>query len=567
MFNALPNFDLLRGGDLGLFGVPSQGSANKYSQLTPRRPSQSSLSPNSNPALLPLDLSSSLCARSFRTPSDFGHRESPLAHRLHDFDAMPEFQPFVDDEPDLFNGTALDFDADGNLIAILDDEPQLPPLPGADLGGMQVFHDSEGAVGEFEEQLVLGSREGQVIAMGNGVLGGATASGALQATEQPTESYVEASATTETEQASAHNQPSRRRKATVMLDQVHYLSRPEIRSWDANYVENMSAGRKRLKTTTPAQARRNALALTYGNRIAGVGLAQDLFGVAHPLAAQYAGQALYAQLHGLAPSEVDFGTKNKRGRRRKSSEALGEDVWSEEGRRSVRPRIEEDAELGRGQEQGEVDKLVFGDDTAPEMGLDAAAPMEDRHSSSMMPWSRPGSVARGQGSAQKLPAHSPSPLHGRGSVLASIERHSDPVETPARFAGGDFGSADSLIDFGDDTGALALALGTDAYASSAGLDAASQAFLGYATATAAEKGILLGPDGEARLWVSFEELASPGTHDKAVAAQAFLHVLSLATKCAVVVHQDGIDDNEPFGAIRVGVPAPRPRAASVDELA
>lgn len=97
--------------------------------------------------------------------------------------------------------------------------------------------------------------------------------------------------------------------------------------------------------------------------------------------------------------------------------------------------------------------------------------------------------------------------------------------------------------------------------------------MGYATEQAAGgKGVVLARDahrGIGRRWITFEELADPATHTKAIAAQAFLHVLSLASKDAVAVEQDGAAHNVPFGTIRVGIPmSAQGRAASEeDELA
>lgn len=53
--------------------------------------------------------------------------------------------------------------------------------------------------------------------------------------------------------------------------------------------------------------------------------------------------------------------------------------------------------------------------------------------------------------------------------------------------------------------------------------------------------------------VTFEELFDPRSNSQIVAAQAFYHVLTLATKSRVCVRQDG--DMEPFGSIRIRVTA------------
>lgn len=102
---------------------------------------------------------------------------------------------------------------------------------------------------------------------------------------------------------------------------------------------------------------------------------------------------------------------------------------------------------------------------------------------------------------------------------------------------------------------------------------ASHDFLAYAAEQAAGgAGVTLAddaPGGHGRRWIAFDHLATPGTHSKAVAAQAFLHVLSLASMGAVAVDQEGAARNEPFGTIRVGIPVPARRwaASEADELA
>ncbi|KAJ6446810.1 Rad21/Rec8 like protein [Purpureocillium lavendulum] len=567
LFNSLPNLDFLRGSVDDLFGVPSQGSTNKYSQLTPRRTSQSSVSSHSNHALLPFDLPSSLCAGSFHLPSEFGHQDSPLARKSGSQDNMPEFQPFVDDELDYMPNVSLDFDADGNLLGILDQEPELPPLPDFPGEELQLDPGNADIVGEVEVQPLPEVGDAQVFGMGETALPNDAPSAVRQVTEQPTQSYAKTSQTTETEQASAYNQRTRRRVFS-MIDATDHVPRQDIRNWDANYAQNMEreASRKRQKTTTQAQAKKNALAFVFGNRIAGVGLVQNIYGIAHPLADEFAGKTLEARLQGLDASDLEPDAVKRRGRRRKSPEAFAEEIAKEEERRSVRPRVEEEAEFGRGGNiHDDGDAFIFGDDTAPEMGMDPAMPMEERHSSSIMPWLRPGSVPRGHGSTQK-PVPSPSPLHGRGSVLGSVERHSDPAEHPFGPAG--FGSADSSLEFGGDIGVLDFNRSSGAQEpQTTGLDIASQDFLGYATAQAAEKGVVRSSGDEERRWVTFDDLATPELHGKGIAAQAFLHVLSLATKGVVAVEQDGAEEKQPFGTIHIGVPVAAPREVSVDELA
>lgn len=85
-------------------------------------------------------------------------------------------------------------------------------------------------------------------------------------------------------------------------------------------------------------------------------------------------------------------------------------------------------------------------------------------------------------------------------------------------------------------------------------------FLGFIENVAQEKGHPAQEDednnGKARLWVDFEQLLEDRDRKRAVVAQVFHHVLSLATKNAIKVAQDGQGGNKPFGAIRLGVEVP-----------
>ena len=170
----------------------------------------------------------------------------------------------------------------------------------------------------------------------------------------------------------------------------------------------------------------------------------------------------------------------------------------------------------------------------------------EHHSSVMMPWSRgpslvPGSSVRG--SAQKPGYAAPSPIVGRGSVAGSIGRHSD-----VPFGSDDFGGAASFPAGGPES-MEGVELSNDTQPSD-NVDIAGQRFLSYALAQA--KSTAAESDVQGRLWVNFEALATPELHSKVIAAQAFMHVLTLATRNDVRVRQEVVG-LEPFGNIEVGV--------------
>ncbi|KAM0255826.1 hypothetical protein ACHAQJ_005413 [Trichoderma viride] len=558
---ALPNLNLLRW-DRDLLVFPSQGSAGKFSQMTPltAAASQGSSSPRHRSALINLELPpSSQSAASCRLPSDFGNLSPLFGKSIHHPDGMAEFQPFGDDEFPSISGIGFDFDAEGNLISILDQEPELPPLPvqanaANNLGIQQMMND---------EQVIIFGEEENLLGFGDQALQGANAIPTNGSIQQSTEAQPQVTERAEAEanQVSARMARSRRINPHAMLDTRIIVPSREVRDWTTNYVANVASIRQQQQktTTTHGQAKKNAMALLYEYGLARVGAYQQTSSLIHPLAADFSGISLKARLQGQQPDEIEQPEPTKRGRRRKSDEAFeGEHDGHVEGR-NTRPRVVEELELGRGGNHDDA-HIMFDDNSVPEIGMDAVPPLEDRHSSSMMPWSRPGSAVPGssvRGSAQK-PKAAPSPLFSRGNTLGAIDRHSDPAEP--LFGMDDFGSHDSSFQLGGPVGPLDYDRDNATQFSTQGLDVTSQDFLGYVAEQAAKTGVVHGRDRKNRRWIEFEELAEPTTHPKAVAASAFLHVLSLATKNIISVHQEGAAAMEPFGAIHIGI------NASVNEI-
>ncbi|KAL7930034.1 Rec8 like domain-containing protein [Trichoderma chlorosporum] len=570
---ALPNFDLLRWDrDLVLF--PSQGSASNFSQMTPLgTASQGSSSPRHHSALINLQLPpSSQSAASCRIPSDFGHLSPLFGRSIHHADSMGEFQPFGDDEFPSISGIGFDFDAEGNLISIIDQEPELPLLP---VQASPVVHLGLQRIAKEDRDIIMGEEE-NLLDFGDQELprmGTNAAIEHIQPAEEPQQQIIE---TTEADigRASAKITRSRRSNPQMAVDTEISLRKQVIKGWDQDYAANMiSVRHQQQKTaTTQGQAKKNALALLYDYGVAHVGMYQNAAGLVHPLAADFVGISLKARLQGQEPDEIEQSEPKKRGRRRKSDEAFEDERASED--RNTKQRMTEEVELGRGENRDPHDDahIIFDDHSMPEIGMDAAPPMEDRHSSSVMPWSRPGSAVPGssvRGSAQKSKV-TPSPLFNRGSALGIIDRHSDPAEP--LFGMDDFGSQDSSFQLGGPVGPLDFDQ-NNTQVSTQGLDVTSQNFLEYVTEQASKAGVVHGRDQKNRRWIEFEELADPSTHSKAVAAQAFLHVLSLATKNVISVHQDGAAAMEPFGAVRIGISATvsgelyATQAESEDELA
>lgn len=552
----MPNPDLLTSAkDLILFS-----SQFNVSQMTPL--TQGTGSSGRNHSLLGFDLpQSSRSGGSYRLPTDL-NQDSPFAKPFNRQGPLTDFDPFGGDDLEGLPGVFLNFDADGNLVGLGEPEPELPPLPG---------------LGEFDLQpqdniAGLGPGKGQVggekvVIMGEDALPDAEPFPKRRRAETTTSSVVPTTESVETEQAQAPARRRRRRKLCRMVDQRDYIPSAEVRSWSANYLANMEASRKPFPTTTVTQARKNAKAFLFGIGIAGIG--RTLAGHDHPLVEDFSGMSLLARLQGREPELED--EPKTRGRRRVSAEAFEEDQGDE---RRVRQKVDGGAEIGRGLDDG-MGAAILGDDMAPEMGMEVVPALEDRHSSSMAPWSRPPSVApgssiRGHGSVQKnIPA--PSPLLGRGSAVRSIERWSDLPGLP--YGSDDFPQLQSQNDSIGHEGildGLDFPAGNDIQNSIQGLDTSALDFLGYTTVQAQAKGYSRSRDQANRRWINFDTLTN-GLEDQASArkfiSEAFMHVLTLATKSALAVEQDGIAENQPFGTIRIGLTLPEQGDDMADELA
>lgn len=413
--DALPRLDFLDW-DLDAVFQSQMSSANKYSQFTPLG-SQQSVSSGRHASNISINLPDSSHG-SIRMPSDFGQLSPFKPFQLQGPDGS-DHNLFGDDD---LGGVALDIDADGNLIGIIGEEPELPPLPVP--SGHEAAH-GEVHLPSAQPPHVPQSEDQPFIMDEELILPDAEAFPRTQpaAKQQPAHATSETQSS-ETEQAVAPSRRGRRRKANVMLDETNSLTRQELRGLSDNYLENMDEQRKKRKPKSATHAKQNAEAFLYGNGIANVGILLDFdTQLAHPLARQFAGNLLMKSLLGVdLPDEKRKG----KGRRRDRSAAFSDDEEDEQ-------RAEKQQKLDAADVEqflhGSDGHPLFGDDTAPELGLEAAGALDDRHSSTMMPWSRPGSVVPGssvRGSAKK-----PSPMPGRaGSVIQSVERHSDLGDAP-----------------------------------------------------------------------------------------------------------------------------------------
>ena len=531
--------------------VFSQESAGKYSQMSP----PASLVPSSGnssrrSSFLGIDLpSSSHSLGTYQLPADRGHYSPPAPKNIHDSEAGREFRALSADDPGPLASINLEFDGDGNLVTVIETESELPLLLADD--GPVTPMNARG-IPPVDTQIRM-----DVQPAGQDAL-------YFPDIEQPNSPAlpleaarghpVSGEATKTPEVGRAEMTAPRRGRAKLqdivqMTDTRLWIPRSEFRDWTIKYAENMRALHDRSRQTSWRKAKKNALAYLWMNGLADVGSWGHRHGVVHPLADDFSGTAFKAHLLGLMAEDIQ-GLEESRGRRRRSEEAFGDNEQAAQ-QRNIRQRTEE-PELGLGDLEMGDHQPLFGDESVPEVGREGPADIPDHNSSSAMPWSRHGSVAPGSsvkapGSAQKaMPA--PSPLHERRSLLPSIERHSDPLEAPL---GIDIASQQSSFDLGPG-GYPDFADDGDASLIES-LDTPSQQFLGYIKDQGGNPELSGDSETEVRRWVVFEDLAIPNTHSRTVAAQAFLHILSLATKNAISVHQEGLDTATPFGTLRVSV--------------
>ena len=335
-----------------------------------------------------------------------------------------------------------------------------------------------------------------------------------------------------------------------------------------------------------AQARRNAAFWVLDQGVAGIDA--DLLDDEgdHPLA-MFTGQSL---LDMLSPPQMTTG-------RKRSASTVAED--EEDGERRVRARsgnerqtdFEEPAPQAIDEdEQG----MVMEDDFEPEVGRHAEAPMSDHHDS--MPWNVYASSRQGSrhGSRPAMSAAPGSSSIGRqagfefvpsslGSKRVSRLIVESPLEQRRRLlrqgsmtsGGGQRGATlgsdtgeDVGFDIDDDeldrqlAGNLDDATNFELYGPAAVVSTAEAAdpqwlaatlereafnFLTFLQTTIEGKQADLGGAVDVdEVDVTFEEMLPPTENSEVVAAQGLLHVLSLATKGLITVHQE--DD---FGDIHM----------------
>lgn len=347
----------------------------------------------------------------------------------------------------------------------------------------------------------------------------------------------------EVETSSTVAAPQRRRRGrkAVPMDTMTTLPTAELSSWSKDYVANMSNGwRTKMDHKAVSQAKKNAEFWVLGCGLGGIGTNTMRSGLPNPLE-EFSGANLFYVLTGR-----DYRSGQKRSRDTASPDEGDTARQVRRRTRSVEPARggplnlhDNDYTVGLEEDDGPVGG--FDDDV--EFPRDAPEPLDDR--SSLMPWnitasqrgssvmrSRAGSIAGSISAVGGITGRTPK-QHARlrsGSLLAG--------RAPSIASGGDQAASGSSA--GDDIG---ITLGTDFDLfgpAGAGeqlqhptLDVESDNFLGFIHNAMEEKETSEAEPDQ----VTFEELLPPESNSFTVAAQGFLHVLSLASKGLLLVSQ------------------------------
>ena len=379
-----------------------------------------------------------------------------------------------------------------------------------------------------------------------------------------------------------------KQKKLLPRDNTIELRNADLIVWQKEYLTHMAlASVAHTQKKEVAQAQKNAEAWVIGNGVNGVGQGVGSSKLPSPLA-MFSGAALFSKITGQPIPETKI--KGKRGTKRSSP--VVEEVHSLS---SHSKRARQDDGIGFEDEVGRNfdDEMPIQDSSSGiEIGREAPSAMADYPSSALMPWNvsaslhshqRGSSVQTGRAGsfiAGSVGRHmrSASPLIGRGSnIPGELEHFSSQVDDMvmygrsdndiqsevARSKRGESGVSGSQAEF--DIFGPAAQVDTQTAASSQwikdALDRESGNFFEYVRNTISEKtgDELLGDDVDElvegpKKFVTFEELFNPKQNSAMVAAQAFYHVLSLATKHRVWVEQD-VDEKEmdPWGEIRIGI--------------
>ncbi|RFU30647.1 hypothetical protein B7463_g5687, partial [Scytalidium lignicola] len=538
---------------------------------------------------------------------------------------------FEDEEHILFDDSTFEFDADGNFREILAPEDELhrggqsSRIGGDHLAnsrpvhrehvkdaGSRVLHDQidVNKPVDYDEIELLPDAEPLM-------------TGAVQGANVPRSDpsfTLEQSSDTAVASAKRRHQRQKRLPKRLAMDEECQVTKATLMEWQEGYIENMTKAKEaKFNNRQRVDAKNRAYEFVLGNGINNVGRGYGSEKFLNRLY-MFSGSYLMPDIMGTS-----LRVTGKHPRDEESSDSEDSET------RRVRTRQDQDEEqLGRGAGYHDDDMMMsMGIDDSGEVGRDAASALQD-YASSFMPWNISASVnshthgrssslaLRGIASSQLGSQHgnrlpSASPLVGRGTTLPAdlitYGRDDDedrtvltedddailrratvnypfPLLSSNRSAGSGAGTSNNGVLKDYDIFGPAAAVDTQTASSSQWikqvLDREAGNFFDYVWNSIEEKnnydddedhyGASTNDEQKwhARRYISFEELFAPGDHSPVVAAQAFYHVLTLATKGVVLVEQDIPEGDEreplPFGEIRIGVFPPNPVSQPLNPL-
>jgi len=384
--------------------------------------------------------------------------------------------------------------------------------------------------------------------------------GAIDRFRTPTSS--EAVALNTSPSAVAPFQRNPRIPKIIPLDAATELTSRDLREWTENYLQNMAEkAAASLRGRAPSLAKRNAHEWTLGGGIASIATGSQRI-VPSPLNI-FHGALLYEAIAGvpLYPSGI-----------KRPLDDTG--VQALDLERHVRPRMDEEEQVGRGEDVGLIGEGMLLPSDEVEMLRETAEGLEDV--SSAMPWNitasiRGSSAARQRlGSVSGLPFSqlresvpgsrgqrlvSASPLSGRGAqagLVATDVEHFEAL-TSDQSHRGDLGGPTSVgyDDFETYVRAAEAETRTAAQLSwqKGTLDQESNNFRDFLEHAIEERRHQMNQSSASRSVIdsiAFEELLNPRANSTVVAARALLQILTLASQNMIKATQ-----SEAYGQIEL----------------
>lgn len=377
-------------------------------------------------------------------------------------------------------------------------------------------------------------------------------------------------------------------------DQQLELHNADLQTWDRDYLATQSqAAKQKLNNKTLTLARKNADFWVLQNSIGGLGAAYQGLEARHvpePLRI-FSGTALLQALTGIQMSIA--GTKHPR--------AI--DADEEDDQRRVRTRSVSH-EVGRAGDDNSGFSTGFADDDIVdtiEQGRDAPTPLPDVHSSAhALPWNHAAPASRGSSHTAFVPPYpifgpgaagqsssvaggggfsirgrrtvSASPLVGRGIAAPTATDDMELLHSDTHFAAAFPAASASAepeaaaqhpsFDLFGPAALVSTQLASTTPFLSATLTTESANFLAFVKAAISEAKAakettieaiasvldVEGTEAEEDEAVEFEVLLKPEENSRVVAAQGFLHVLTLVTKGLLAAEQE-----RAFGGIELRV--------------